>query len=380
MSEISETATKQAISMFTYLRELVELKTKTVRRIEEYENVLWFADVPKEQECYTPAWGAFRTEDDEVWLEIKKPKIKPFPPVPKDVQPWIREVDLANSSDIPDILTKIAVSENTEEINDAGIKETFIQLETQPHIRLQWDNYLKEKWSPWAQENERVKKIQNVYGTLHAIYQLQKKLGEAFEIVLGLGLLSWKTPSGQRVRRHLVVAQTSLDLDGRYGTLTVTSGAEGPKLAIEQGMLEENEKSPAFTADNPEELKNLGDVIWNNSDLNSLLQTRIHSVSAKGSYTDDLATPTSESESPVVSFSPALILRKRSERNLVSMFNGIVEQVKSGVELPFCIQRIVEVVDDHFASEKTNLIQTSILMIFRKFFSRFLQTTSKTKL
>src|SRR3972149_319862 len=217
MNETNESARTQAINLFAYLRELAELRSKTVRRVEDYDKVLWFGDIPKEQECYTPAWGAFRTEDDDVWLEIKKPSIKPFPTVPKDVEPWVREVDLANSSDIPEILTKIAAPENAEEANDASAEQRFIELDTQPHVRPQWDKYLEEKWWPWAQENERLKKIQNVYSTLHAIYQEQKKLGEAFELVLGLGLLTWKTPSGQHVRRHLVVAQASIELDGHRG-------------------------------------------------------------------------------------------------------------------------------------------------------------------
>ena len=351
MNETNESARTQAINLFAYLRELAELRSKTVRRVEDYDKVLWFGDIPKEQECYTPAWGAFRTEDDDVWLEIKKPSIKPFPTVPKDVEPWVREVDLANSSDIPEILTKIAAPENAEEANDASAEQRFIELDTQPHVRPQWDKYLEEKWWPWAQENERLKKIQNVYSTLHAIYQEQKKLGEAFELVLGLGLLTWKTPSGQHVRRHLVVAQASIELDGKRGTLIVSPSADGAKPTLEQDMLEASERpNPDEQIVAEKQLAILGDAIWNNPALKETLQSWINSLSSNGMYADDLLATNEVSDKPRVTLSPALILRRRSERSLITAFQDIIDQLKSGIQIPFGIQRIVEVIDDHLFS------------------------------
>ncbi len=190
MSDATNAIRTQAINLFSYLRELAELRSKTVRNVESYDRVLWFSDVPKEQECYTPAWGGFRSEDDDTWLEIKKPTIRPFPPVPKDVEPWVREVDLANSSDVPEILTRITAPDTGDEGSNPEAEQRFIDVGTQPYVRDHWDKYLEEKWWPWALENERLKKVQNAYSTLHAIYQQQKTLGETFELVLGLGLLS----------------------------------------------------------------------------------------------------------------------------------------------------------------------------------------------
>jgi superfamily I DNA and/or RNA helicase len=351
MPEISDNARTQAINLFTYLRELGELRSKVVRRVDDYDKVLWFADVPKEQECYTPAWGASRTEDDDVWLEIKKPTVRPFPPVPKDVEPWVREVDLANSSDIPEILTKIAAPESPDEMDNNQTEPKFIELETQPHVRQQWDKYLEDKWLDWATEHERVKKVQSVYSTLHAIYQQQKKLGETFELVLGLGLLSWKTPSGQQVRRHLVVTQTSVELDGKRGTLIVSPGADGAKPTLEQDMLEASERpNPDEQTAAEKQLTTLGDAIWNNPALKEILQSWINSLSSSGMYEDGFLSPKEISEKPRVTLSPALILRRRSERSLITAFQDIINQLRSGIQIPFGIQRIVEVIDDHLVS------------------------------
>lgn len=68
----------RAIRLFTFLRELTELRTTTVRSLEQYEKVLWFSDIPREQGCHCIAWGPIEDDErSEIWLEIRKPRLKP---------------------------------------------------------------------------------------------------------------------------------------------------------------------------------------------------------------------------------------------------------------------------------------------------------------
>jgi len=48
---------ENAISLFTFLRELTQLRTKNIRTLENYAEVLWLCDIPREQGCFTQAWG-----------------------------------------------------------------------------------------------------------------------------------------------------------------------------------------------------------------------------------------------------------------------------------------------------------------------------------
>ena len=88
----------KTIRLFTYLRELTQLRSKVIRAIENYDSVMWLSDIPHEQECFTLAWGAVRDENEDVWLEIKKPKLSPFPPPSEEISLWVKESDLADSS------------------------------------------------------------------------------------------------------------------------------------------------------------------------------------------------------------------------------------------------------------------------------------------
>src|SRR5687767_10673979 len=47
---------KRAIDLFTFLRELVSLRTTVVRNCESYDRVLWINDVPREPECDCVVW------------------------------------------------------------------------------------------------------------------------------------------------------------------------------------------------------------------------------------------------------------------------------------------------------------------------------------
>ena len=220
------------------------------------------------------------------------------------------------------------------------------ELSNYPDISEKWEQYLEEKWFPWAEENERLLKIQEVYSKLHAIYQLQKALGETYELVVGLGLLSWKT-SSNKYRRHLVVAQASIELDTKKGTLFLKQGAEGAKLNLEQDMLEVQERCSIDIYNTiKEQFSEIGDEVWDNVKTETVLKTWIHSVSADGVYSSSLTHPKNLPQVPNITYAPAIILRRRRYLKLAETFDKIIAQIKNGDKIPFGIQRVVEIIDD----------------------------------
>jgi len=256
-----DTIRNRAMGLFTYLKKLAELRSKPIYKIDEYEKIIWFSEVPKEKECFTPAWGETKTGQEEIWLGIRKVNFIKPPSAPPKVLPWVNEQDLFNSDDIPKLQEKI-LAPNSE---DANQQPQYMELSNYPDISEQWERYIDEKWLQWAVENERLLKIQDVYSKLHAIYQLQKTLGETYELVVGFGLLSWKTPSNT-YRRHLIVAQASVELDTKKGTLFLKQGAEGAKLNLEQDMLDIQERCSVDIYNTiKEQFSEIGDEVWNTS-------------------------------------------------------------------------------------------------------------------
>src|SRR5260221_4413687 len=82
-----------AIRLYTLLKEFTEPRTQTVRSLDTYDEVLWFADIPRQPECDCVMWqdpgeGA-AGETSEVWLEVHKPRIPALPDPPPSLRPWL---------------------------------------------------------------------------------------------------------------------------------------------------------------------------------------------------------------------------------------------------------------------------------------------------
>jgi very-short-patch-repair endonuclease len=349
-------SSERAVRLFQYLKELSVLRTRTIRSIDSYESVLWFSDVPHEPECFAASWfqevGDY--EGDE-WLVIHKPlPLQDCPDIPEELLPWVDQQQLKDSSENPELRPEIELAgvEDTSRDDAIGDPQT-LSLSDHPEIVAQWEDYLHLAWKPWAAEDQRRRRIQSVYSQLFSIYQRQQRLGEQYEVVLGLGLLGWRTPAGQVVRRHLLTAQTGITFDPISGKITVGPAGEGAQLTIEQDMLEATEQPDAAEAASiTRHVKAIGEDIWHKSELDAVLAAWVHAVSAQGHYEHSDDPAFAIAGVPVVRLAPAVILRKRNERSLLRMFQDIIELLEEGNDLPPGVRRLVEVVDDaNFNSE-----------------------------
>ena len=338
---------QKTIGLFTYLKKIAELRTRVVHNVDDYEYILWFSDIPNEPECFTPAQGEIKPSQEEIWLGIKKVNFIKPPPLPNELRPWVIEEDLLNSSDIPNLQEKIL---NPKIINEDA-PPTYLELSDYPDISEQWEEYLDERWFPWAEENERLLRIQKVYSKLHSMYQLHKTLGETYELVIGLGLLSWKTPSNNLIRRPLIVGQASIELDTKRGNLYVKQGADGTKLSLEEDMLDLHERcGPDVYKGIQEQFTEIGDEIWNTQAMETVLKTWVHSVSAEGIFLQEWIPYQGFPTGPRITFAPVLILRKRNIRNLLNRLEQIIEQTSENHyidnNIPFNIKRSVELIGE----------------------------------
>jgi very-short-patch-repair endonuclease len=321
----------RAIRLFTFLRRLAELRTRTIRTLDEYEQVLWFHSIPQEHGCYCIAWRPADTAQTEVWVEIQKPRLQAPPTLPKILEPWVLAQHVTDSSqDVPEIQERVPASEAVEQ-SDRGSApgETLIwQLADFPDVHATWEKYVTEDWWPWAERDRVLQQIQHCYTSLYSLYQQQQRLGEAYEVVLGLGYLTWRTPSAQTVKRHLLVAQTSIHFDAVKGKISVGPGAEGAKLVLEEDMLEASEApDPNESKVVSQLIEDTGDAIWADGGVSTILQAWLNAFPKGKGYENSLILQDTILSDPQVHLAPALILRRRTERSFVRVFKEICEQL-----------------------------------------------------
>lgn len=343
--------------LLTYLTQLERIKTKVVRNVDDYQNVLWLSDIPRDSEyCFTQAWGRNEEYENDTWIEIRKYKEPFLEGIPAICKQWVNRESLRNTEDIPELLESIVIQEeveNPETDPDDPESEEFISinktiyLKDYPEVSEEWEQFVEAKWMPWAELHQKWQSVQKVYANLFSIHQEQQKLGEQFELVLSLGLLSWRTPTGLIIKRHFITAKALLEFDAKVGKFIVKPAIEGAELEAEFDMLDPENQPPNLRQVIIDGLESANDDPWDYSSVEPLLKTITNSLADKGQgeYSNSLEKQKKISEKPVVEYAPALILRKRSIKGILQTLKTIKEQIESSGEIPSEFLDLLEIND-----------------------------------
>jgi hypothetical protein len=163
-------------------------------------------------------------------------------------------------------------------------------------------------------------------------------------LVLGIGLLTWQTPSNQRVRRHLVVANALLEFEARLGKFTVRPNHDGANLRPELDMLDIEEQPARAEEEAKNGLNKAADDPWDKSCIEGILSALVHSINPHGEYHDRIeAKKPQYSAKPTVEYAPALILRKRSAKGLTEILKRIKKLIEAGEPIPREFEDIAEI-------------------------------------
>lgn len=354
--------TRKAIGLFKYFLEVSELRMSQALDVSQYEEVLWFADIPHESSCQCLAWKIGQNQDEsakeysDVWVEVHKPQIKSPPNVPDELKPWIKMDQVKDSSiSEPDIFSEIPVTVENEDENSSSSTQ-ILKLDDFPDIFESWMKYLESKWKPWAEEDRRLQKVQKVYNQLFSIYQQQENFGEQYEVVVGVGLLSWKSKASGRICRHIVSLQTRVEFDSEHGIMTVCGESDGPQPALELEMLNPEDR-PGVKGINTinDFVRQMDSDIWIRPELEAALRMFSGHLSEQSSYESTIERASEPTPNPVVSLSPAVILRRRTRKLFTSFYQQIIKQMQDGDAVPDNILSAIEITeeDDREQSEKS---------------------------
>lgn len=325
--------TQKVVRLVDYLLKMATLRTKLIRDIAEYEKILWISDIPHERGCFTQAWGRDEEHEPDEWLEVQNRPEPELPVVSAQCKDWVNLAVLRNKNGLPKLLQEITRQIPNPDWREGSDQPEAIphreRLEEHPEMQRVWDRYVEEKWLPWREEHNAWEKVHKVYSELFAIHQKQLRLGEEYELVLGLGLLTWKTPTGQGVRRHLVVADASLEFEARLGKFTLRPHAEGAKVRPELDMLDIGEQPARAEETARSSLTAAEEDPWEKGCVEGVLQALVHSINSQGHYDDSLeAKKICTLAKPGVEYAPALILRKRSAKGLTETLKRIKERIE----------------------------------------------------
>ncbi len=312
-----------------YLKEFVSLRTTTIRDVSKYDTVLWFADMPQELECKSPAW-LDDWEAGESWLEVRKQKF-PKAPVPLDImQPWVQEEALLKATEEMPRLNSVAFFRDEDAEVEPDEEPRLVQrhLDDYPEVAAAYDRF-RPTWEAWSVDYRRRQRIQHVYATLFSLHTQLRKQDEIVEVIMGLGLLEWRIPVKGRtipICRHVVRARADLKFDPQSGVIRVECSSEGADLQIEDDMLEaESRPDRMRTIHVTDQLREIGDEIWDRELIHAALKSWAGSLHADTEWSSSLSPVKANDMSPRLTFAPAIILRKRSQRGMVRIYDSLID-------------------------------------------------------
>ena len=345
-------------NLFQFLKAFNRSKQKLQLNMNSYEEVVWFSDIPTEKECYSII-DDMDTENNnfEKWIEIKKPKRLAYPTPPEEIRPWLKNNSKLNNYNIEpqldNYILKDPAKTSQEDIETKEHENDRILLEDCPEIKKAFEEYLNQKWLPWSQEEKRLQPVLNTYNILYKIYEKSQSKGEVFQIVLGIGLLHTKNQKEKEIKRHIVTAPVSIHFHPVTGTFKVGPAEEIVELSLEMDMFRDSEK-PKNCDDINSKLSELSNDFWIKEELDNSLNSWLNSYDPNGQFIKDLKTIHTSNSFTILNLQPAIILRKRNEREFVKFYDSILKNIDEKESQFPCINEMIKTTEANIQNEKTN--------------------------
>ncbi len=324
MQQLTDDDRSKLIRLFTYIRELSQLRFQMVWDLSRYDQVLWFHDIPSFEGLIQILPS---TDNSVLCLAVKRPLRKAPPSIPDSFQAWIDVSQWKNNK------------------AELSLLDAPLTHELEPRVDSASDTWLEfhQQWMSWAAEDRQFETIENLYKQLFIMHDKAQKAGETYELLIGLGLLTWARDAATRIRRHVISFKPDIRFDALLGEIHISLSRKGFNLHLEQEILRpEHRPSQLFPETWDAEEQAWKDINPFRSDtLPKFLQRWVQSIHPGGLYSDDWQAPTEMSSEPSVHWAPALIFRRRSQRSLIQVHEDILQLLATAEQIPGCALRLI---------------------------------------
>lgn len=329
--------------MYDFLRQSEETRSKPVRTVDSAARTLWFGDLPRDTPSVASGFfdtdTAGNTNTTGTWLLVERLQRSDPPALPGLLSPWVDPEALwSREREQPPGLREEALVRVTGGAEQGGEPSArppdgraaaLTDLHDREEV-IAAHRVWAESWRAWAERERRIAPLVKLYEDLHRIRQEAVGFGESYELVLGMGLLTW-TAEGHAVRRHLLTRRVVLGMDDQ-GRIEVTPDPDAPGFTLEEDMLEAGQR---LREEPGERLRVLLERASESPGpegvqyLHEALREWALSASAGARYEQNLQRQPANTpgETALVSFAPALVLRERPKRGQVNALREISEAV-----------------------------------------------------
>src|SRR5699024_3432192 len=279
--------------------------------------VYWFNELPAHSAVQ---WVQDASDLWEPILTIDRLEKAAPPEVPSLIKDWVAGDGLTPEKR-PTLRAQIVDGTIYDEVADRIVNK-MVSLDERHDVADEYDQWIS-RWDSWAEQEQANAPVRKAYKAMHRAHVTSSQNAEEFELVLALGLLTWNKEPHEPVRRHMLSVEVSVEIDSGDGSISLAPDSDAVDLTDDRNMFE----PPAFpTRDLPalteDRAHSFSAHALNRASFNELGTRTIFALEPEGKYVDQLE-PTKLGAYPALSWSPALILRKRQKTGLAQAFEKI---------------------------------------------------------
>ncbi len=311
--------------LLEFLREFSKLRRHRPVTYGPNDKVIWFADLQNlSDEVISALLSPRRDEELTTWLEVQKPTPEDPPKVPEPVGRYFHISGWREPKQEP-----------TTEPKSAGATLGGVNLpwNVLRDAKIAWKEYLEKAWRPWAEKQRRVEEVLRLYEELDYMRRRIEEAEERYELVLAAGLLIWRDPANQTVRRHLLTARAEIILDARRGRLRVVPDATVDAFRVELDMLGPQHQPRWKGSELEEALAELGMRAWDTVKLGEILRWLGNQLDPRCSvHAEEFGADGEADAVPRIHYAPALVLRERRLRAYEELVDKLLERMSEDAE------------------------------------------------
>ena len=206
---------RKAVNLFTFLGRTQQLLVKPIRTVDKFEKALWLGDLPERPAVHSAHRAANPDADSPLLAMDRVPKHDP-PAVPDHLTLWVQgpSDDVDREPSLRDAIyegdpVRVALGSEIGTPEEGRVTERRrVELSEVPEVENAFGEWLTD-WQLWADGERRDAAVRNTYKELFAIHLASTDHSEEFELVLGVGCLTWK-PDEHELSCPTVVLQCLL--------------------------------------------------------------------------------------------------------------------------------------------------------------------------
>jgi very-short-patch-repair endonuclease len=304
-----------------FLRELARTGRPLVRSVDQHPVVRWLFDLPDELTLDVEAGPG------ETVLSIDPVAWEPPPPPPAPIEPWLNRADIRDSA-----------------LDAPGLSDGIPDQTRDEVVRHYWP--WLHRWQAWAEADRLLAPRRSWYDDLARAGRQLEQQDDVYELVIGTGLLTWSTPTGE-IRHPLLTTRVDIRTDLATGRVDVVIPHDATTCFDDRSLLE---GQADFESQRPQLVR---DEIRSSpavplDDHNKELLARWQALALRRALPYEHSWKPSEpgERGPDLRFAPAIILRERDRTSLIDYFDRMLEALSGpGAMAPLGLAQLLSALE-----------------------------------